>query len=75
MTESNTVDKDTLICALVRKLGGIVSLTANDLTFGPTQVALFQSQTGTLHLELVAIPPSTSNDALEVIAPPVPAEG
>lgn len=62
MTEFSSGDKDVLICALVNKLGGAVSLRPHELQLGNITTQCIRSNTGTLHLELVAVPPATSDE-------------
>jgi hypothetical protein len=62
VTEFSSGDKDLLICALVNKLGGVVSLRPFELQISNIHTRLTQLPTGTLHLELVATPPPTSPD-------------
>lgn len=59
MTEFSSGDKDLLICALVNKLGGVVSLRPFELQISNIHTRLTQLPTGTLHLELVATPTPT----------------
>lgn len=64
MTEFSSGDKDLLICALVNKLGGAVSLRPHELQLGNITTQCIQLNTGTLHLELVAPPAPTSDEPL-----------
>jgi hypothetical protein len=63
VTEFSSGDRDLLICALVNKLGGAVSLRPHELQLGNITTQCIQLDTGTLHLELVAPPAPTSADA------------
>jgi hypothetical protein len=62
VTEFSSGDKDVLICALVNKLGGVVSLRPFELQISNIHTRLTQLPTGTMHLELVATPPPTSDE-------------
>ncbi len=62
MTNPDSDGKDALICALVNKLGGAVSLRPFEYQLPHTEVRLIRLDTGTLHLELVATPQPTSNE-------------
>jgi hypothetical protein len=62
VTEFSSDDKDLLICALVNKLGGAVSLRPHELQLGNIRAQCVRLNTGTLHLELVAPPAPTSDD-------------
>ena len=71
MTEFSSDSKDLLICALVNKLGGVVSIRPHELQLGNVNTQCIRLNTGTLHLELVAAPAVTSIDT----APPSTTDG
>lgn len=60
MTNPDSDSRDTLICALVNKLGGAVSLQPHEYQIGNVSTQVVQLATGTLHLELVVTPQPTS---------------
>lgn len=60
MTDFSPDDKDLLICALVNKLGGAVSLRPHELQLGNVHTQCIRLNTGTIHLELLATPAATS---------------
>jgi hypothetical protein len=71
VTDFSSDDKDLLICALVNKLGGVVSLRSHELQLGNVRTQCIQLNTGTLVLELIATPATISTN----LAPPSTTDG